>query len=113
MDTFDGVVTRLKLIAPQITGIDDATLKIFATDAYAQAGKDGFSGDDIVRAASYLAAHYAFIAFNRNEHVKKEQAAVLSREYFDAGGKDAYIDEYLRMKAGLDDLAGKNVAMFY
>ncbi|MHA3065646.1 DUF4054 domain-containing protein [Lacticaseibacillus saniviri] len=113
MDTFDGVVTRLKMIAPQITGIDDETLRIFATDAYTQAGKDGFSSDDIERAASYLAAHYAFIAFNRNERVKKEQAAVLSREYFDAGGSDAYLDEYLRMKSGLDTTSGKNVALFY
>lgn len=113
MDTFDTVVMRIKSIAPQITGIADDTLKIFATDAYAQAGKDGFNGEDIVRAASYLAAHYAFIAFNRNERVKKEQAAVLSREYFDADGSDAYLDEYLRMKSGLDATSGKNVALFY
>lgn len=102
-EAVDKVLQRLKLIATQITGIDDETLSMFAEDAYLQTIQDGFKDEVAIRAAGYLAAHFAFVAFNKNSKVKKDQAAVLSREYFDSNGSDDYLAEYKRMKTDLDN----------
>lgn len=107
------IVSRVKVIAPQIDGVSDANLALFADDAYSQAGVDGFTSNQRIVAAGYLATHLAFVAFNENNNVKKETAAVLSREYFDSGGSDAYLLEYQRMLAALDGSAyGPTIATF-
>lgn len=109
-DLKQGVVARIKIIAPQVAELDDETLAIFADDALEAARADGFPETALRRAASYLAAHYAYVAFNQNAHVKKEAAAVLSREYFEAQGTDDYLMEYQRLRAS--EGSGTNIARF-
>lgn len=92
------VVKRLKLIAPQLADISDETAEMFAEDAIQQAVADGFPDEDVVRGASYLAAHYANLASNQDSNISKQTASVLSVEYFDRGGSDDYLKEYLRLK---------------
>ncbi|WP_155286047.1 DUF4054 domain-containing protein [Lacticaseibacillus zhaodongensis] len=112
-DMTSNVASRIKIIAPQITGLDDSSMQQFAADALADAAVDGFTDDLLERAAGYLAAHYAFIAFNQNQNVKKEAAAVLSREYFDSQGSDAYLAEYERLLASLQaENGGASLARF-
>lgn len=112
-DTVTSVVGRIAMIAPQITGLDADTMRTFADDAVSDATSDGFTGSMLERAAGYLAAHYAYVAFNQNSSVKKEQAAVLSREYFDRNGSDAYLAEYQRLLAALNaEDGGSSIARF-
>lgn len=96
------IVTRIGVIAPQITGLSTETLTMLAGDALDQATVDGFTGSLLSLAAGYLAAHYAYLAFNQNSAIKSETAAVLSHEFFDRSGSDDYLAEYQRLLASLD-----------
>lgn len=108
------VVTRFKMIAPQITGLSETTFSILASDAYDQAIGDGFTGSGAIRAAGYLAAHFGVLASNANNNIKSESAAVLSHEYFDRSGTDDYLVEYNRLRSLLDGSAsGPVIARFY
>jgi hypothetical protein len=108
-ELFNKILKRVKIIAPQLT-FEDESFRIFIEDAYLQVQKDGFDEDTAIVATSYLATHLAFIASNKNSKVKKEQADVLSREYFASGGTDDYLDEYNRLKK---EIIGENIGEFY
>lgn len=107
------IIKRVKIIAAQVIDVGDEALNIFANDAYSQALADGFKEPGVIVASSYLTAHYAYIAFNKNAKVKKEQAAVLSREYFDSTGTDDYLTEYQRLLNDLVNGTSGNIGGFW
>lgn len=95
---------RLKLfpnLKETLTKLDDGTILAFAEDAIDQARADGFTDSNIVRGASFLTAHFCNLASNSDTNISKQQASVLSIEYFDRGGSDDYLVEYKRLKKSL------------
>lgn len=98
------VQERIKLLPNLKTttaGLDDQAVALFAKDALLQAQKDGFSDNNIVMGASYLTAHFCLVASATNTNVAKQQASVLTIEYFDRAGIDDYLLEYQRLKNSL------------
>lgn len=98
------IITRLKMfpnLSSALTTLDDDVIKEFASDALAQAKEDGFTDENIVRGATYLAAHFCNMANNTSSNISKQQASVLSIEYFDRGGSDDFLAEYKRLKNSL------------
>ena len=95
---------RLKLfpnLKDALTQLDEGVVSAFVEDAIDQARSDGFTDSNIVRGASFLAAHFCNLASNTNSNISKQQASVLSIEYFDRGGSDDYLVEYNRLKKSL------------
>lgn len=95
---------RLKIfpnLKETLSKLDDDAITAFVEDAVDQARADGFTDANIVRGASFLAAHFCNLASNSDTNVSKQQASVLSIEYFDRGGSDDYLVEYKRLKKSL------------
>ena len=95
---------RLKLfpnLKDSLTQLDEGVVSAFVEDAIDQARSDGFTDSNIVRGASFLAAQFCKLASNTNSNISKQQASVLSIEYFDRGGSDDYLVEYNRLKKSL------------
>ena len=109
--TIQTISERLKLfpnLAETLDKLDNDAIEAFVGDAIDQATEDGFTNTNIVRAASFLAAHFCTVASNTNSNISKQQASVLTIEYFDRGGSDDYLAEYKRLKNSL----GKNTITF-
>ena len=49
----------------------------------------------------YLAAHFCNVISATNTNISKQQASVLTIEYFDRAGVDDYLLEYKRLKSSL------------
>ena len=95
---------RLKLfpnLKDALTQLDEEVVSAFVEDAIDQARIDGFTDVNIVRGASFLAANFCNLASNTSSNISKQQASVLSIEYFDRGGSDDYLVEYNRLKKSL------------
>lgn len=95
---------RLKLfpnLKETLIKLNDGAITAFVEDAVDQARADGFTDPNIVRGASFLAAHFCNLASNSDTNISKQQASVLSIEYFDRGGSDDYLVEYKRLKKSL------------
>lgn len=95
---------RLKLfpnLKKAMSKLDDGAITAFVEDAVEQARADGFTDANIVRGASFLAAHFCNLASNEKSNISKEQASVFDIEYFDRGGSDDYLVEYKRLKKAL------------
>lgn len=91
-----------------ITGLDDEVLTIFAKDAITQALSEGFTEVNVEMGAAYLTAHFCNVVSATNTNVSKQQASVLSIEYFDRAGVDDYLLEYQRLQKALK----KNIVQF-
>ncbi|WP_304652468.1 hypothetical protein [uncultured Ligilactobacillus sp.] len=98
------IKARLELF-PNIKAIigklDEAILNSFIEDALNQVEDDGFTEKNIVMGAAYLTAHFCYVASNENSNIQEQTAAVLTVKYFDRGGSDDYLTEYLRLKRAL------------
>lgn len=104
------VVTRIKMLAPQLGAVSADTLEVLAEDAITVATQDGFKDPKLEMAAGYLGAHYASVVNNQNSNVKKQTLSVMSIEYKDTGGMSDYLRQYQDL---LDSLqGGANVAVF-
>ena len=66
------VVTRIKMLAPQLASVPAGTLEVLAEDAITVATQDGFKDPKLEMAAGYLGAHYASGVNNQNSNVKKQ-----------------------------------------
>ena len=98
------IKARLELfpnIKTIIGKLDEAILNSFIEDALNQAEDDGFTEKNIVMGATYLTAHFCHVASNENSNIQEQTAAVLTVKYFDRGGSDDYLTEYLRLKRAL------------
>lgn len=103
--TIQTISKRLRLfpnLAETLDKLGDDAIEAFVGDAIDQATEDGFTNANIVRAASFLAAHFCTVASNTNSNISKQQASVLTIEYFDRGGSDDYLAEYKRLKKSLN-----------
>ena len=99
------VVTRIKMLAPQLASVPANTLEVLAEDAITVATQDGFKDPKLE-----MAAHYASVVNNQNSNVKKQTLSVMSIEYKDTGGMSDYLRQYQDL---LDSLqGGANVAVF-
>lgn len=96
------IAGKVRVIASQLTNVSDDAVKAFAVDAYTQALIDGFKEPLLTMAASYLAAHFAYVANNQNNNVSKQKADVLEQDFFDRAGSDDYLLEYERLKTTLN-----------
>lgn len=81
--------------------LDKVVLDNFIEDALNQAEDDGFTERNIVMGATYLTAHFCYVASNENSNIQEQTAAVLTVKYFDRAGSDDYLAEYLRLKRAL------------
>ena len=109
--TIQKISERLQLfpnLEETLDKLGDDAIEAFAEDAMDQALEDGFTEANVVRGASFLAAHFCTVASNTNSNISKQQASVLTIEYFDRGGSDDYLAEYKRLKNSL----GKNTITF-
>ncbi|KRK40802.1 DUF4054 domain-containing protein [Loigolactobacillus bifermentans] len=107
------MVARVRRNAPQLTAdeVPDDDVKAYAEDAFIQATADGFKDGVLTIATGWLATHFAAMAFNKNDNVSKQKADVLEQDFFDRGGSDDYLAEYLRLKDDLGD--GATTIKFY
>lgn len=98
------IKARLELF-PNIKAIigklNEEILNSFIEDALNQAEDDGFTERNIVMGATYLTAHFCYVASNENSNIQEQTAAVLTVKYFDRGGSDDYLAEYKRLKRTL------------
>ncbi|MBB1078961.1 hypothetical protein H5S09_04185 [Limosilactobacillus sp. STM2_1] len=98
------VLKRLKLfpnLSDALSKLDQEIIDDLVDDAMSQAQADGFTESNIVRGATYLAAHFCNLASATGSNISKQQASVLTIEYFDRGGSDDYLVEYNRLKNSL------------
>lgn len=98
------VAKRLKLfpnLSDALSKLDNDIVNELIDDALDQATTDGFTENNIVRGATYLAAHFCNLASATGSNISKQQASVLTIEYFDRGGSDDYLVEYNRLKNSL------------
>jgi GH15 family glucan-1,4-alpha-glucosidase len=112
-DELTAMIKRVRRNAPQITAdlVSDDDVKEYALDAFMQATADGFKDRVLTIATGWLATHFAAMANNQNNNVSKQKADVLEQDFFDCGGSDDYLAEYLRLK---DDLGnGATTVKFY
>ena len=95
------VTKRLKSfpnLSDALSKLDAEIINGLVDDAISQAQADGFTESNIVRGATYLAAHFCNLASSTGSNISKQQASVLTIEYFDRGGSDDYLVEYNRLK---------------
>ena len=100
----DRVAKRLKLfpnLSEALSKLDKDIIDELINDALDQAATDGFTERNIVRGATYLAAHFCNLASATGSNISKQQASVLTIEYFDRGGSDDFLVEYNRLKNSL------------
>ena len=98
------VAKRLKLfpnLSEALSKLDKDIIDELINDALDQAATDGFTESNIVRGATYLAAHFCNLASTTGSNISKQQASVLTIEYFDRGGSDDFLVEYNRLKNSL------------
>lgn len=98
------IAKRLKLfpnLSDALSKLDNDIVNELIDDALDQATTDGFTENNIVRGATYLAAHFCNLASATGSNISKQQASVLTIEYFDRGGSDDYLVEYNRLKNSL------------
>lgn len=100
----DRVAKRLKLfpnLSEALSKLDKDIIDELINDALDQATTDGFTESNIVQGATYLAAHFCKLVSATGSNISKQQASVLTIEYFDRGGSDDFLVEYNRLKNSL------------
>ena len=100
----EAVQKRLSLLPnlkSTVESLDNEIAQILVKDAVNQAITDGFTELNIEMGAVYLAAHFCNVISATNTNISKQQASVLTIEYFDRAGVDDYLLEYKRLKSSL------------
>lgn len=110
MTDVDNVVKRLQILMPK-NNLDSDALITYATDAIAQATNDGFTGDQVARAAALIGAHYTLLSMNGSNNIKSQAAGPLSITYKNSVAVSDYLTEYIRLKDALSS-NDKNIAQF-
>ena len=103
-EVIEAVQKRLSLLPnlkSTVESLDNEIVQILVKDAVNQAKRDGFTELNIEMGAVYLAAHFYNVISATNTNISKQQASVLTIEYFDRAGVDDYLLEYKRLKSSL------------